>query len=44
MLDGAGRRLPADEVRKIYEKTRNLEVLDQATWTVDSLSKAAQAT
>jgi len=44
MLDGAGRRLPADEVRKIYEKTRSLEVLDQATWTVDSLSKAAQAT
>jgi dienelactone hydrolase len=44
MLDGAGRRLPVDEVRKIYERTRNLEVLDQATWTVDSLSKAAQAT
>ena len=43
MLDGAGRRLPADEVRKIYERTRNLEVLDQATWTVESLSKAAQA-
>ena len=41
MLDGAGRRLPADEVRKLYEKTRNLEVLDQATWTVESLIRAA---
>jgi len=44
MLDGAGRRLPADEVRKLYERTRNLEVLDQATWNADSLSRAAQAT
>ena len=44
MLDGAGRRLPGDEVRKLYEKTHNLEVLDQATWNIDSLSKAAQAT
>jgi hypothetical protein len=41
MLDGAGRRLPGDEVRKIYEKTRNVEVFDQATWTIDSLTKAA---
>jgi len=44
MLDGAGRRLPADDVRKVYEKTRNLEVLDQATWNFESLSRAAQAT
>jgi dienelactone hydrolase len=44
MLDGAGRRLTADQVRKVYEKTKNLEVLDQATWNLDSLSKAAQAT
>ncbi|MBI2685444.1 MAG: acetylxylan esterase [Acidobacteria bacterium] len=43
MLDGAGRRLPGDEVRKIYERTRNLDVLDQATWNVDSLAKAATA-
>ena len=41
MLDGAGRRLPGDEVRKIYEKTRNVEVFDQATWTIESLTKAA---
>jgi cephalosporin-C deacetylase-like acetyl esterase len=41
MLDGAGRRIPAAEVRKIYEKTRNLEVLDQATWSVNSLVRAA---
>jgi hypothetical protein len=44
MLDGAGRRLPGDEVRKLYERTHNLEVLDQATWNIDSLSRAAQAT
>ena len=41
MLDGAGRRLPGDEVRKIYERTRNIEVFDQATWNLDALSKAA---
>lgn len=41
MLDGAGRRLPGDEVRKLYERTRGLEVLDQATWNLDALSKAA---
>lgn len=41
MLDGAGRRLPSEEVRRIYEKTRNLEVFDQATWNVESLTKVA---
>ncbi|MBL8241425.1 MAG: acetylxylan esterase [Bryobacterales bacterium] len=43
MLDGAGRRLPAEEVRRIYERTRGLEVLDQATWTAESLARAATA-
>lgn len=43
MLDGAGRRLPVEEVRMIYEKTRGLEVLDQATWNAESLARAATA-
>ncbi len=41
MLDGAGRRLPAEEVRKMYERTRNIEVLDQAVWNAETLAKAA---
>lgn len=41
MIDGAGRRLPGDEVRKLYERTHNLEVFDQATWNIDSLTRAA---
>jgi len=43
MIDGAGRRLPADEVRKLYERTRNLEVLDQAAWSVETFVRAATA-
>lgn len=41
MLDGAGRRVPVDEVRKLYEKTRGIEVLEQAAWNIEALTRAA---
>ncbi|HEU0121630.1 MAG TPA: acetylxylan esterase [Bryobacteraceae bacterium] len=43
LLDGGGRRLPADDVRKLYERTRNLEVLEPASWNIESLVRAATA-
>lgn len=41
MLDGTGRRLPVEEVQKIYERTRGLEVLEQAAWNIETLVKTA---
>jgi cephalosporin-C deacetylase-like acetyl esterase len=43
MLDAGGRRLPVDEVKKAYEKTKGLEVLEQAPWNVETMVRAATA-
>ena len=41
MLDGGGRRIDTPAIRKMYERTQNLEVLDQAQWNLDALRKFA---
>jgi hypothetical protein len=41
MLDGGGRRLSGEEVKKTYEKTRSLSVLEQAVWNAEALARAA---
>ncbi len=41
LIDGAGRRLDSGSVRKAYEKVRNLDVVDQPTWTAEALARIA---
>lgn len=43
MIDGAGRRLPVDEVKRIYEKTRGVEVLESASWNLDTFTRLASS-
>ena len=41
MIDGGGRRLDSGTVRKAYEKVRHLDVLDQPSWTAETLARFA---
>lgn len=41
MLDGGGRRMDVAAVKKLYERNGNLDVYDPASWTVETLRKAA---
>ena len=41
LIDGAGRRLDSGAVRKAYEKVRNLDVIDQPSWTAEALARNA---
>ncbi|MCX6608978.1 MAG: hypothetical protein NTV52_36040, partial [Acidobacteria bacterium] len=41
LIDGAGRRLDSSTVRKAYEKVRNLDVVDQPSWTAETLARFA---
>ena len=41
LIDGAGRRLDNGVVRKAYEKVRNLDVVDQPSWTAEAIARIA---
>ena len=41
LIDGAGRRLDSATIRKVFEKVRNLDVVDQPSWTAETLARIA---
>jgi dienelactone hydrolase len=38
-VDAAGQRVPVDEVRRLYQQVRHLDVKPQPGWTVEALSQ-----